>query len=247
MKKLFSLSILSLFLLISIDSLGFSQKAADILEKMIEAQGGREVLESIKDVTIKVSVESDRPTPTGTRGSVILYKKEPNKMRMDVEATVKGIRGVYIIATDGETAWESIRGLKSGTIGGQMDEEPAKAWKRDSLGYDALLHPEKYGIIYSYEGMDYFYEGREKVEGEKDYFVLEQTFSDGYKKTLYVDSETYLIYKTNGEIKSDYKKVDGVVLAHCSTSKKGKLSRKITFTEVKFNTGLEDSFFKWSK
>jgi len=224
-------------------SFGFSQKAADILEKMIEAQGGRKILESIKDVTLKVSIESDlpkQPMPTGMSSSMTWYKKEPNKMRMDVEATGMGKRTVLIKATDGETAWDNLYGPGPGGTR-EMHEERAKAWKRNALGYDALLHPEKYGIIYSYEG-------REKIEGKKDYFVLEQTFSDGYKKTLYVDSETYLIYKTNGEIMSDYKKIDGVVVAHSITSfRRGEESTKITFAEVKFNTGLEDSFFKRSK
>jgi outer membrane lipoprotein-sorting protein len=220
-------------------SFGFSQKAAGILEKMIEAQGGRKILESIKDITLKVSIESEFPIPTGTRGSMTLYKKEPNKMRMDSRVVIK--------ATDGETAWDNICGPGPGGTR-EMHGERAKAFNRNALGYDALLHPEKYGIIYSYEGKDYSYEGREKIEGKKDYFVLEQTFSDGHKTTLYVDSETYLIYKTNGEIMSDYKKVDGVVLAHSITVfRKGEVSTKRTFTEVKFNTGLEDSLFKRSK
>ena len=244
MKKIFSLCLLSLFLSSLIAAAMFAQEAADILEKMIEAQGGRKIIESIKDITIKASIESDRPIPTGTRGSMTWYKKEPNKMRMDVEVTGMGIGTV--LATDGETAWDNIFGPGAGGTR-EIHGERAKACKRNALGYDALLHPEKYGIIYSYEGKDYSYEGREKVEGKKDYFVLEQTFSDGYKKTLYVDSETYLIYKTNGEIMSDYKKVDGVVVAHSITSFRRGKSTKITFTEVKFNTGLEDSLFKRSK
>jgi len=52
MKRYFSLCLLALFLLGLVTSPGLSQKASDILEKMIEAQGGRKVLEGIKDTTM---------------------------------------------------------------------------------------------------------------------------------------------------------------------------------------------------
>jgi len=46
-------------------------------------------------------------------------------------------------------------------------------------------------------------------------------------------------------ILSDYKKVSGVMFAHTMTIiQEGEEFGKMTLTEVKFNTGLEDSFFK---
>ena len=135
----------------------------------------------------------------------------------------------------------------------ELSEKALEYTKRDALGDEALLHPEKYGITYAYKG-------KEKLE-DKDCFVLEQTFSDGYKSTMYVDSKTYLIYKIKGlsldmmeievdteTILSDYKKVDGVMVPHSvAIFQDGAEFMTITLTDVSFNTGLEDSLFKMNE
>ena len=82
MKKIFSLSLLSLFLLCLAIFSGFSDQAPKILEKMIEAQGGRKVLSSIKDTTLAGSMERIQ---MGINGSFTMYHKKTNKMRMDGE------------------------------------------------------------------------------------------------------------------------------------------------------------------
>ena len=98
MKKILSLCLLSFFLLSLLTSPGYSQKASDILDKMIDAQGGREVLATIKDVTISGSIEI---IAMGAGGLLTVYHKEPNKLRMDIEI----IGMVITVATDGETVW----------------------------------------------------------------------------------------------------------------------------------------------
>jgi outer membrane lipoprotein-sorting protein len=242
MKRFFSFCFLALFLLSLMTSPGFSQKAADILEKMIEAQGGRKVLESIKDTTLSGSAEM-----MGMSMTVTIYKKEPNKLRLDA-----GAAGMTMTeAFDGEVAW------KIDSTSQKPTEETGKEaadTKRDDQSecYAAILHPEKYGITYVLKG-------KEKIEG-KDYFVLEQIIPGASPITQYVDTETYLIYKTvttsinakgvaerEETFMSDYKKVDGVIVAHSLTMARGGESMKVTFTKVSFNMGLEDSLFKMKK
>jgi outer membrane lipoprotein-sorting protein len=240
MKRFFSLCFLGLFLLSLMASPGFSQKAADILEKMIEAQGGRKVLENIKDTTLSGSAEA-----MGVSMTVTMYTKEPNKMRRDIGAAGMSITEAF----DGEIAWQI--GMSSQKPSEETGKMAADA-KTDAQGYAAILHPEKYGITYVLKG-------KEKIEG-KDYFVLEQTVPGGTPKTQYVDTETYLIYKTvttsinakgvaekEETFMSDYKKVDGVMIAHSLTNHRGGESMKLTFTKVSFNMGLEDSLFKMKK
>jgi outer membrane lipoprotein-sorting protein len=241
MKRFFSLCFLALFLLGLMASPGFSQKAADILEKMIEAQGGRKVLENIKDVTLSGSIEA-----MGMSMTITLYRKEPNKMRRDAEAAGMAMTWAF----DGEVAWEIGMGSQKPS---EETGKDAEETKRDAQGYAAILHPEKYGITYVLKG-------KEKIEG-KDYFILEQTIPGGIKTSQYVDTETYLIYKIaytsinakgveekEEQFMSDYKKVDGVMIAHSLTiPSEGGMSAKLTFTKVSFNTGLEDSLFKMKK
>lgn len=243
MKRLFSFSLLSLFLLQLAALPALCQSTEEILQKMIEAQGGREALEKIKDTKLQGSIEL---VQYGMSGSFVVYHKEPNKMRIDVEV----IGMVITQAFDGKTAWAV--NPQTGTAE-EMAEQTAEYFKREAIGIDSLLNPEKIGITYAFKET-------EKIE-EKDYLVLEQTHSDGFKATFYVDAETFLTYKTKAttlnqmgvEVEaetfvSDYKKIDGIMVSHSmSVFQEGEEAMTMTFTDVKFNSDLEDSLFKMKK
>lgn len=216
------------------------QTAKDVLKKMIEAQGGAKALAAITDTTINGSMEM---VQFGMTGSLTMYQKEPNKMRMDIE-----VMGMIITqAYDGEVAW--MVNPQTGATE-EMPENYAQEIKRQALGNDSLLNPEKYGITYEFKG-------KEKIE-EKEYLVLEQTMSDGHKTTLYVDPETYLTYKTKGTalgqagvevlaetILGDYKKVEGIFVPHTFTTfQDGQEFMRMTITKVTLNSNIEDDFFK---
>ncbi len=243
MKKFCSIFLLSFFLVALMTSPGSGQTAEEIIKKMIEVQGGKKVFESINDMTLSGTLEV---VQQGLSGSITIYKKEPNKMRKDIE-----IMGMIITqAYDGETAWEV--NIQTGN-NEEMEEQQTAEIKRQSMPIISLLYPEKYGFSFDYKG-------KEKIE-DKDYFVIENTYPDGFKATLYVDTETYLTYKAKAktmgpmgyEVESeqftyDYKKVEGMVIAHSLASFiEGEEFMQITFTSVKFNTGLEDSFFKMNQ
>ena len=242
MKKIILLIFLSLFLF-SLTVLAPCQTTEEVMEKMIQAQGGRDTLAKIKDSTFTGTIEMIQ---MGLTGAASMYQKEPNMMRMDAE-----VMGMTVTqAFDGETAWTI--NPQTGEISEMSEKETAYA-KRQALGNDALLNPQKYGITCNYTG-------KEKI-GEKEYLVLEQTYSDGYKATIYLDPDTYLVYKTKGltlnqmsveveaeSILSDYKEVEGMMIPHTITTyQDGEEYITITLTEISFNTGLEDSFFKMNE
>ena len=239
MKKIFSLCLLSIFLFGVMTSSGIGQKSSDILEKMIEAQGGRKLLAGIRDTTMTGTLEI---AMAGMSGSLTMFLKEPNMMRMDMEFMGMVMTQAY----DGEIAWGT--NPQTGATE-EMSGEQAEAIKRQSQGNDILLNPDKHGITYTLKES-------ENIEG-KDYYVMEQSFPDGYKLTMYVDSKTYLVYKTISienqmgvEIEaesflSDWKKVEGTMMPFAvKILYDGEEAVAMTFTEVKYNTGLEDSFFK---
>ncbi len=239
MKKALTYCFLGIFLASLSISPGWSQTAKEILDKMIEASGGRKAIESVDDSTVTGTIEL---VQQGLSGALTVYKKEPNMMRIDVE-----IMGMLITqAFDGEMAWW-VNPQTGATE--EMPETDAESMKRDALPRDSAFNPEKYGITFTYKG-------KEPLDG-KDHYILEQTYADGFKTTLYIDAETYLITKSTGTISSqmgemdfeqyatDYKKVNGLMIAHTVTSyMNGEESRIIKITEVKNNTGLEDSLFK---
>jgi outer membrane lipoprotein-sorting protein len=239
MKRATSLCVLGLLLIGSFAIQVQSQSADDILAKMIDAMGGRKALESIKDTTISGSMDL---TQMGLSASVTISQKEPNKSRFDIE-----VMGMVITqACDGEIAWAT--NPQTGMTE-EMPEEQAEYMKRESLGNSAYLDPKKFGITFSYKG-------KENIEG-KDYLVLEQVYADGYTATIFLDPDTYLAYKGQGKTLnnmgtevdaetffSDYKKVNGIMVAHSLISyQDGEEFMTMTITEVKFNSGLEDSHF----
>ena len=239
MKKTLSFCVLGVFLFGSIASLTYAQKATDILGKMIEAQGGRKLLGNIKDTTLVGSMEI---AMAGMSGTLTMYHKEPNKMRMEFE--MMGM--VITMAFDGESAWWT--NPQTGATE-EMPTDQAEGIVRQAWGNDILLNPDKHGVTYELKG-------KETLEG-KEYYVLEQGFPDGWKMKFYLDAQTYLPYKTVSKsmqmgveveaeaFLSDWKKVDGVMTAHTiKTYQSGEEVMSMSFTEVKYNTGIEDSLFK---
>ena len=240
MKKFTVICALGLFLATIATSPGFAQTSDEIVAKMIEAQGGKAALEKIEDMTLTGTMEI---VSMGINGSITMYRKEPDKARMDME-----LMGMVITqAFDGENAW----GVDPNTGSVQdMPEDQAKELKRTAMGNEALLHPEKLGITFTYKG-------KETIEG-KDFILLEQAYDDGHKETHYLDAKTFLMHKTKSmsanmagvEVDtevyfSDYKKVDDLMVWHnMRIVQEDEESMLMVFTEVAINTGLEDSLFK---
>lgn len=240
MKRLISLALAGFFLVLFVTSPGLAQTTEEILQKMIEVQGGKKAIEGIKDMTLRGTLEI---AMQGVSGPITVYKKEPDKRRVDVE--VMGM--IFTQVFDGEIGW----GTNLETMGiEEMSGQQLADIKREAMPLVSILNPQQYGISFTYKG-------KEEIEG-KEYFVLDQVYQDGFKATLYLDSKTYLVFKSKvkttgpmgGEVEmeqfqSDYKKVNGLLIAHSIvTYAGGEEIQKITLEEVVFNKGLEDSLFK---
>lgn len=240
MKKTLSFSLLCAFIGSLLVSPAYSQDAKTIIEKVIDAQGGRKLLGSINDSTATADMELPE---MGMSGMGTMYSKEPNMVRLDLE-----IMGMVITqACDGETAWAN--NPQSG-VPEVLPENVAKVFRNGAFGNAAFLAPGKYGISYEFKG-------KETVDG-KDYLLLERTYPDKYTITYYIDPKSYLIHKSKQKsfnemqteiveetIFSDYKKIQGIMTAHSLTIiREGGTFAVLTITDVKFNTGLEDSLFK---
>lgn len=221
---------------------GFSQDASGVLEKMIEASGGRKALEKIKDTTISGTFEM---TQMGMEGTMTIYHKEPDMLRQDIE-----VMGMLITnAFDGEVGW--MVNPQTGATE-ELPEDLQGQSKRSALTYGnaVLLYPEKHGVTYRSKG-------EETVDGVKC-DVLEQVFSDGHVVTMYIDADSHLVHKTKqvtiGQtgtevdtaiVFSDYKDVDGMPAPHLVTIyQDGEEFAVMTVSEIKYNSALEDSLFK---
>lgn len=239
MKKRIIFGILAVVLAFGSSLTAGELTVADILAKSIEAQGGRATMSQIKDTTTSGTMELIQ---MGMSAALTIYQKEPNKMRMDID-----IMGMIITtAYDGEKGW--MINPQTG-VAEAMNDKQSRSQQLQAMGYDAALNPEKYGITYVLKG-------KENV-GDKECYVLEQTFKDGTQATVYVNASTFLTEKswTKSEetgteivvetVMSDYKNVEGLMVPHSLTIYQGGAEfGRITVGKVAFNTGLEDAFFQ---
>jgi outer membrane lipoprotein-sorting protein len=217
-----------------------AQNVQQVLDKIIDAQGGRAALAAVKDSTFSGTAELIQ---FGMSGTFTMYQKEPDKMRMDLEMMGMVITQAY----DGETAWWINPQTGTDEL---MNEQQAVDMKRQAVGNAALLDPAKYGISYELKPT-------EKIE-DKDYIVLDQVYKDGFRSTLYIDPQTYLVYKTKAKttsaagtelesetFMSNYEKVDSLMVAKSiNILQDGMEFMKLQISKVAFNTGLEDDLFK---
>jgi outer membrane lipoprotein-sorting protein len=220
------------------------QTVKSVLDKMIEAMGGRKTIEAAKDMTMTGTIEM---VQMGMSAPLTMYQKEPNKMRVDLDLSALQAGLTFTQAYDGTKGW----GTNQQTMVIEaMSEAQSKDISHQAMGNEALLNPQKLGITYALKP-------KATLEG-KDYIVLEQALADGHKTTIFLDQATYLPYKTatttldpmSGAIietesfASDYRKVNGLMIAHSIRAlASGTESQRITISTVTFNSNLDDALF----
>ncbi len=208
-----------------------------ILEKLIEASGGRTALEEITSRTYKGTFEMPS---MGSSGTWERFEKPPNKSLNVVQ--VEGF-GTVMQGCDGTTAWDDnpMVGLveRSGTA---LEDA-----KRDSEFNRELRMKEIY--------KDLVVVRREAV-GPRTAFVVEATPPQGAVEKLYFDTETGLLLRTDAEREGpqgpvnatmyleDYRDVDGLKFPHTLRQEMGEFAFVLKITEIKLNAEIDDAKFK---
>jgi outer membrane lipoprotein-sorting protein len=221
-----------------------SKDALAALAKMVEAMGGRKVLASIKDTTLKGTAEM---VQMGRSLPITIYQKEPNKLRIDLDLSALAAGQVFTQAYDGTRGWQTnIQTLANEP----MSEALSKDFSHQAVGNESLLDPGKVGVTYSLKP-------KAALDG-KDYIVLEQTLADGHKSTFYIDPSTSLPYKTattsvdpatgaiveTESLLGDYRPVAGWMVNHSlRTFERGAEIMRLTLASVTVNSDLVDGLF----
>ncbi len=182
-------------------------KAEQVLDRYVDAIGGLAALEKIRNRVIRATTEI---AGAGMKLSTTLYQARPNKSYTVVESPVTG---KIESGTDGEIAWTI-----SALSGPQMFEGKEKATQLHMNTFDRLVYWRK--VFKQVETA-----GVEDVNGKACYKIVFTPF-DLMQQTVLFDRETYLPVKVVMTIESrsgavptesylsDYKAVDGVLLAH---------------------------------
>lgn len=212
----------------------------EIIKKSIDAQGGKEALEKVKDTISTAS--SKLYTPQGEYlGEMKTYtKSEPAKVR--IEQTLLGM--TVIIGFDGQTAWMEQMGKTM--LAPQTITDSIKAsMKRENL---LLKYKEKECQVEYLE--------QTAVENQSCHKV-KLTDKEGNETIYYFDVKTYLPIKMefdapdesgkvakNEILNSDFRTVENLVMPFKVIAySNGKKLMETAIKEIRINQGLEDSLF----
>ena len=203
-----------------------------VLEKYIDAIGGRDVLSKIEDRTTIM-----RGTAMGQSLTIIVKQKAPNKMRQEVKAG--GMDQTIIF--NGEKGVMTAASKKVDVTGKELEQLKIEA------SLELLLDPESFGV-------KLFYEGTEKIN-DKDTYKIKMTLPSGIRWFTFFDAESGLKVKEQKEMQTqmglieqtvnydNYTEVDGIKYPFKLTQSFGPQSVEMTVSSVKVNKGLSDDIF----
>jgi hypothetical protein len=207
-----------------------------ILDKFEQAIGGRQAMEKI---TSRVAKGVFELPSMGVKGEMELYAKAPNK-----SLAIQNFPGIGEAREgyDGKVAWAQnpIQGLR------EKSGAELAAVVRMSDMHIAIKTRQLYSKLE--------FKGKEKV-GDHETYVILATPQEGAPVTMYFDTQTGLIARTDliletpeGRIPveilaEDYREVDGIKMAFTALQKTPMASGVIKLTEVKHNVAIDDSKF----
>ncbi len=210
--------------------------ADQIIEKYIQALGGKAAIEKITSRVVKGTI--DIPV-AGASGTVEVYVKAPGKSSS--LASLSGL-GEFRQGCDGKTAWSSdpFQGMRD------LSGIELAAAKRESDLHDDLKLKQTFSKM--------TVTGKEKV-GDREAYVIDAVPVEGNPEKLFFDAQTGLLLRRDLEIESpqgkvpsenyleDYKEVDGVKIPHKTRQVTSAYELTIKILEIKHNVPIDDAKF----
>jgi hypothetical protein len=217
----------------------------DVVDRNGKAMGGRAAIEAVHSIEVNLHI-----TDPGFEADGVYYAARPGKMRIDVSVAGKH---VFTEAFDGEHGWEW-NGKESKTT-----SPGATA----ALQHGVELPGKLFGLHeLKQRGHQIELAGRERIEGT-NYYALGLTLKDGYRTTLYVDPNTWLITRrrdfrplhvdidptpTTIEQRSwDFREISSVRFAFAGSEtdlKTGKVLETSQIKSIKINPIIDPTFFE---
>jgi len=212
---------------------------AKLIEKYVDAIGGKAAVDAVKSRTLKGSVvmgEGRNPAPT-----IEVYQQGPDKM---LSVMSGGPQGGMTQGVNGTTGWmKDNRGLRD-LAGDELAQQA-----RVASVFGAVQVKEPY--------TRFRYAGKDKIN-DRDVYVLRLPAVAGKSERLYLDAENGLVLRrvlltatSIGQLPEqfdfeDYRDVNGVkvpfTIRSSNLNARATMTRK--FTEIQHNTPVDDKLVK---
>ncbi|MCU0376884.1 MAG: outer membrane lipoprotein-sorting protein [Bacteroidales bacterium] len=215
-----------------------AQSVDEILKEHFAASG--------QDNILKLNAQklSGKMIQSGIEIPMIQMSKRPAKVR--VEGTFQGL--TFIQTYNGKEGW-SLNPFTGVTDPQQMTEDDLKG-----MHYQADMD----GMLWNWSEKGYIvtFEGKEDMEGTSC-FKLKLATKEGDSFTFYIDSDSYILLRTNTKMKimgnetesdtyySNYSIIEGIAVPQkIETKMKDQLMGTIVIEKVEFNIELDDALFE---
>lgn len=218
-----------------------------ILDKYIQAIGGRKKTEKLETLTITGTREMRNGTDPASTEELAIYRKAPNKLLMDFKASA----GSSLQAFNGTGGWRKFNGRVSPLGGADL-----VGAKRDADLYKDIKFKDQY--------VNLVVVGKETIAGRKA-FVIEGTFPETFparamfgikSERLYFDIQNGLLVRRSMEFRTplgqlpeitdylDYRKSGGMMFPFTVRLSRPPLVVTQKFAEIKVNAPVEDAIFE---
>jgi hypothetical protein len=211
-------------------------KAEVILDKFVDATGGKAAYDKLYNAVIKGTVEF---VGLGVKGSLTGYHAEPNKAYTSAE--LQGM-GRIEEGNDGLVAW-----TQSAMEGPRVKQGDERATALRQANFHSQTRWRELFKKVETQGIE--------TIGEQSYYKVLLTPSEGSPETHYYDTKTHLLTRSTMILKSpmgeipidssygDYKRVQGVLVAHSIRQKVMNQELQITIESSQFNTEIPKDRF----
>ena len=179
MKKLFISAALLLTTLASVSA----QTADEVINKYIDAIGGKAKWLSLKSLKVEGQIEVQGVTIPFTMQAI---HEKANRM----DAEFQGMKIVEIVTPQAGWSMNALQGQSSLQ---PMSQEDLNA-KVDDLDIQDQL------IDYAQKGHKVEMLGKDEADGN-EYYKLKLTTKSGNEKVYFIDTKTYLVYKAESTVK----------------------------------------------
>lgn len=210
------------------DSLASTAK--DVIERCLEATGGREAWEAVETMVVVFSIQST----AGEQFRMERMYKRPHLYRQGLEGAAD------FIATDGTTCWR--------VSGGE--------WKEVPNFHFAMASMDRWLLDYEAAGISLEFRGFDHINGSPVYHLC-RTYRNGYVEDLYFSAVTNLLTEIRSDyvqhqpfMKSfmslwNYREVGGVKIPFVFIRNLGSLEPPHggVVEQVRVNVPLDDSLF----
>ncbi len=214
--------------------------AAELLNKAIEAMGGKVKYSQIENYTAVT-----RTTATGALTKLKMTVTETNQPPDRSKQLFEIDKGFRVLCLAGNQSWQQV-GSDVSDLSLLQKREMERAFFRDTIHF--FKHHDEVGTSVKYVG--------EQVLASKTFHILEVKNLSSDTFSLYVDAETFLIAKKSyhgaaesgfalfEESYSDYRSVAGLMVPHRIVVKtNGKVFIESELTQFEINKELPEDFF----